>query len=667
MPLIATRGAASAQGFGEFAQSAGPVYIEDVFSTWLYAGNGTSQTITNGIDLSGKGGLVWIKDRTNAINNVLFDTARGVGNGPLLSDSTAAGGVYAQTLTAFNSNGFSVTVPGSGSLVAATNRNNPDNYVSWTFREQPKFFDVVTYTGNNSSQTINHNLGSVPGCIIVKCVGGADPWFVYHRSLGTSQYLILNSTDGSQSSSGFWGSVTSTSFGTTAALNANGLQYVAYLFAHDAGGFGLSGTDNVITCGSYTGTGGANTVTLGYEPQWLLVKKTNVQDSTSFWSINDNMRGGLNANGNASQLKPNSTEAEDNLGGVTTLPAATATGFTIGNAGGYNASGAAYIYIAIRRGPMKTPTSGTSVFSPVVVAQTDIQQTSGGTFPPDFVFASSRNGSNRVYVNQIADRLRGLGTPSDTFSTTTDGVTLVTSSTAVEDVSNSYIQLKANSIDITRGGGWNSATFGNFVYYLMRRAPGFFDEVCYAGTGGSTTLVNHNLGAVPELIITKRRNGVYDWVVYSQALGTTKVLFLNTVDAQTTFTGVGNITSTSFETYSVLQNGTQVAYLFASIPGVSKVGSYTGTGTTQVINCGFTAGSRFVMIKRTDSTGDWYFWDSARGIVAGNDPYSLFNTDAVEVTNTDFIDTAATGFEISSTAPAAINANGGTFIFLAIA
>jgi hypothetical protein len=114
-------------------------------------------------------------------------------------------------------------------------------------------------------------------------------------------------------------------------------------------------------------------------------------------------------------------------------------------------------------------------------------------------------------------------------------------------------------------------------------------------------------------------------------------------------------------------NATYVAYLFASVTGVSKVGSYTGTGSTQTINCGFTAGSRFVMVKRTDSTGDWYVWDSARGIVSGNDPYLLLNSTAAEVTNTDYIDTANSGFEISSTAPAAINANGGTFVFLAIA
>jgi hypothetical protein len=110
-----------------------------------------------------------------------------------------------------------------------------------------------------------------------------------------------------------------------------------------------------------------------------------------------------------------------------------------------------------------------------------------------------------------------------------------------------------------------------------------------------------------------------------------------------------------------------VAYLFATCAGVSKVGSYTGTATTQTINCGFTAGARFVLIKRIDDIADWYVWDSARGIVAGNDPYLLINSTAAEVTGTDYVDTAASGFEISSTAPAAINASGGTFIFLAIA
>jgi hypothetical protein len=100
---------------------------------------------------------------------------------------------------------------------------------------------------------------------------------------------------------------------------------------------------------------------------------------------------------------------------------------------------------------------------------------------------------------------------------------------------------------------------------------------------------------------------------------------------------------------------------------VSKVGSYTGTATTQQINCNFNTGARFVLIKRTDSTGDWYVWDTARGIIAGNDPYLLLNSTAAEVTSTDYIDTYSAGFELSSTAPAAINASGGTFIFFAVA
>lgn len=122
-------------------------------------------------------------------------------------------------------------------------------------------------------------------------------------------------------------------------------------------------------------------------------------------------------------------------------------------------------------------------------------------------------------------------------------------------------------------------------------------------------------------------------------------------------------------TYTPLVNGggeTYVAYLFASCPGVSKVGTFTGTGATQVINCGFAAGARFVLIKRTDSTGDWYVWDTARGIVAANDPYLLLNSTAAEVTNTDWVDTAAIGFELSNAGGNLVNTNGASYIFLSV-
>jgi hypothetical protein len=211
--------------------------------------------------------------------------------------------------------------------------------------------------------------------------------------------------------------------------------------------------------------------------------------------------------------------------------------------------------------------------------------------------------------------------------------------------------------------------------WMYRRAPGFFDVVCYTGTGSART-VTHNLGAVPELMIVKCRSSAStDWKVYSSSLGNNKQVYLNYDYAVETPRNTWNNTTPTSSVFSVGGSGldvnnsgqTYVAYLFATCAGVSKVGSYTGTGTTLSIDCGFTAGARFILIKRTDSTGDWYVWDTARGIIAGNDPYLLLNSSAAEVTNTDYIDPLSSGFQISSTAPAAINASGGTYIFLAIA
>ena len=108
-----------------------------------------------------------------------------------------------------------------------------------------------------------------------------------------------------------------------------------------------------------------------------------------------------------------------------------------------------------------------------------------------------------------------------------------------------------------------------------------------------------------------------------------------------------------------------VAYLFASCPGVSKIGSYTGTGATLTINCGFTGGARYVLIKRTDTTSDWFVWDTARGMVAGTDPYLLADSIAAQV-NANNVYTTGVGFQIVGTG-AGINASGGTYIYLAIA
>ena len=109
-----------------------------------------------------------------------------------------------------------------------------------------------------------------------------------------------------------------------------------------------------------------------------------------------------------------------------------------------------------------------------------------------------------------------------------------------------------------------------------------------------------------------------------------------------------------------------IAYLFGDLDGISKAGTYTGNGSAQDIDCGFTNGARFVMIKRADDAGDWYVWDSVRGISSGDDPYFLMNTDDAEVTSSDRIDPLNAGFRVDTTFND-LNANGGTYLYLAIA
>jgi hypothetical protein len=655
MPLQATSGAASYDAFGGGVPVVIP-YIEDVFQTWLYAGTGAALTITNGIDLSGKGGLVWFKNRNTFDIHALFDSSRSLSS--LLRTNGPNAAATVTTNLAFNTTGFSLNNS------SGFDNNSGDPYVSWTFREQAKFFDVVTWTGDGANRTIAHALGSVPGCIIVKRTDASADWAVYHRSLANTQYLGLNTADAVVTGATRWNSTTPTStvfsIGTDATVNASGGTYVAYVFAHNAGGFGLAGTDNVISCGSFTTDGsGVASVSLGYEPQWITIKASSTSGN---WTTIDTMRGFTATSGssnNSARLFPNLANSE----GVNDTASPNATGFTtIGLTGSTT-----FIYIAIRRGPMKVPTSGTSVYSGIARSGTGAAATvTGAGFPPDIVIGKGRN-SGATTSAAFTDKLRGIR--AELYSTSTSAE--VASGTSLGAVN--AFTMDGFNLDADSAGGYYNWSAGTYINWCLKRAPSFFDEVCYTGTGVART-VTHNLAAVPELMIVKSRSGAGAWPTYSFALGNTQVLFLNTTDAtQSSAQMWSNTTPTSsvFTTgTSASTNGsgtTYVAYLFATCAGVSKVGSYTGTAALQTVNCGFTSGARFVLIKRTDSTGDWYVYDSARGITSGNDPYLLLNTTAAEVTTTNYVDTDTTGFKVTAAAPAGLNASGGTYIFLAIA
>ena len=612
-------------------------FVDALFSTHLYIGaGGTTATIDNGIDLLNKGGLVWIKARNATENHGLFDTERGVTK-YISSNTTAAEATNSGTLTNFYDDGFKVD--GNGIVGSST-----DPYVSWTFRKQPKFFDVLTYTGSGGAQNISHNLGSTPGMIFVKNLSNTQSWYVFHRSVGETKGLILEGTYAAILGTSYWNDTAPTSTQFTVGANAsdNGDSYVAYLFAHndDDGGFGEPGDQDIIKCGSYTGNGADDgpTVDLGFEPQFIFLKRT---DSTSQWNIVDTMRG-LVTGGNDVRLYPNLTNTDDGFNFIEVTP----TGFKLeSSATAYNENNGTYIYMAIRRGGMQTPTAASDVFA------IDTVQSSSGTGPAfisgfvtDFIFSRQATATQDWLTNA-----RLIGT--------------------------NQVKLNSNNGQSTNSafnwdymnGAWDPFSASPvFSAWMWKRARGFFDVVAYTGTGVSGRTVSHNLGVSPEMMWVKRRSGVNNWTVYVG--DATDYLRLNTDDPTSDGDIAWNDTAPTASVFSVgnhnLVNGsgeTYIASLFATLAGVSKVGSFTQSGATNVA-CGFSGDTpSLIILKRSDSAGDWYLFDYANGIVSGNDPYNLLNSDAAQVTNADIVDPYSGGFATTS------SLTDGDYVFYAIA
>ena len=621
------------------------LYVEDVFSTYLYTGNDTDTNIVNGINLADEGGLVWIKSRQAAEGHRLIDSEWSLSANKYIDSSSTTAPFTGPVVNTFNTDGFQLDSNWYG------NSSDPQyggDFTSWTFRKAEKFFDVVTYTGDETSgRQIAHNLGATPAVMIVKKTSGSYNWQIYHSSIGATKFLEFTDYF-AQTSSAVWNDTAPTdsvfTVGNEYGVNQSGDTYVAYLFASDAGGFGDDGTENIIKCGSFTTDGsGLFSVTLGFEPQWILVKRTS---GTGNWFLVDAMRGLTAAGIDDALLLPNSSSAEIDSNWFDV----TATGFNSTSSNpDYNSD---YIYIAIRR-PMKTPESGTEVFAMDTLGSTGDGNQPGyrSPFPVDMGLKTSLTGNQR----QISTRLL-------------QGTELLTESTAAEAASAS------KQFDYMNGTDTSTATSSVNMMWMFKRATGFFDVVAYTGDGGTTQTLDHNLGVTPEFMIAKRRNDTQNWVVYHSLVGAGKYYNLNTTSGASTLSTVwGGVepTSTQFtvgNSTTVNFNGdTYISYHFATLAGVSKVGSYTGTGSDLNVDCGFSAGARFILIKRTDSTGDWYVYDSLRGIVAGNDPYFFLNNTAAQVTNTDYIDPLNAGFTVTSSAPAGLNASGGTYIFLAIA
>ena len=631
-----------------------PLYVDDVFSSYVYEGSGSSKTITTGLNLSGEGGMTWIKSRNHTYGNKLADTERG-NTKVIQSDSANVEATETQQITSWSSTGFVLGTNGG--------TNSSDyNFASWSFRKQKGFFDVVTYTGNGTAgRTVAHSLDSVPGMILVKCTSEYNNWAVYHKELGATKILHLDTNAGESTGTLYWNDTAPTSsvfsVGTSGTTNKNGETYVAYLFAHDAQLFGEGENASVIKCGSYTGNGSSTgpTINLGWEPQYLLIKNS---ETTTNWRIVDNMRG-IVTGGNEAFLTPDLNEAEFEFSKIDL----TSTGFKItASNGDVNENNDKIIYVAIRRPDGyvgKPPSAGTDVFN-IIAGGSGSTGGDGGCFTSNFPvdFGTIRTTGSHPW--QTGARLMGVnyfpGLNQNNATTT------------------------ANNFSWDSNIGYVNGNFGGYYSWVWRRHAGF-DCIAYEGNGTAGKQVNHSLSKTPEMIWIKNRGEAANWVVYHKDLngGTNPeqyYLRLNTDDAEIDLTDLGLSSTLLFndtaptstvvtlgDSGNLNKNGfDHLMMLFASVDGISKVGSFDGQNSDLTVTFGFQP--RFLMVKRIDAAGDWNVYDTVRGLVSGADQELRFNDNSAQ-SGHEVGDITSTGFTFACSASHDTCQSGAKFIYYA--
>jgi hypothetical protein len=306
------------------------------FNAVTYAGNGSSQSISG---LAFQPDLVWIKQRSSpADSHNLFDSTRGA-TLKLTPDSTAAEATVAQSLTAFNSNGFSVGSDGGVN-------ENALNFVAWAWDESAADgLDIRSFTGTGAAQTVSHNLSpKVPEFIIYKSRSATGDFVIGHKDLnyGTNPwnyYLFITTAAQSASASAFNNTAPTSSLVTIGSWAANTVTQIAFIFA------GIEGYSDF---GSYTGNGITNgpAVYLGFRPRFLMIKGL---AAGCEWKIHDTTRDPINPVGN--DLIAGSSAAEATGSAILDI---LANGFKIrGTSSNYNSDGTQYIYATFAESPFK--------------------------------------------------------------------------------------------------------------------------------------------------------------------------------------------------------------------------------------------------------------------------------------------------------------------------
>ena len=320
----------------------------DYFNTKLYTGTGSATSITG---VGFQPDWVWIKKRNGTTSHTVTDSVRGV-NKQLFTNEVEAEESYTSVLTAFDSDGFSLSTAG---LINASS----DTYASWNWlangagsantdgsisstvsANTTSGFSIVSYTGTGANATVGHGLGSLCKFIIIKRLNSTNDWEIGSTALGWDKHLYFT-TGAANTSSNRWQSTAPTNsvfyLGPAAGNNASSSPLIAYCFAEKQG---------YSKFGSYTGNGNADGtfVYTGFKPAFVMAKSST---SVTEWHMADTARRPNNPND--VYLAASSSAAESTSNGVDFL----SNGIKINTSqGGWNQSGATFIYMAFAEEPL---------------------------------------------------------------------------------------------------------------------------------------------------------------------------------------------------------------------------------------------------------------------------------------------------------------------------
>ncbi len=421
--------------------------------------------------------------------------------------------------------------------------------------------------------------------------------------------------------------------------------------------FGDSENENIIKCGCYTGNGSSTgpEIDLGFEPQWVMIKNTEENEG---WLIFDSMRGMISG-ANDLFMYANATTVDQSMDMLELTP----TGFKIKNSHALiNTNNKTYIFTCVRRpdGYVGKPAdAGTDVFHMLNGTQTNSPPWFKPTdFDVDFAFTRNTGASDDW---PIGSRLTGQSRLYTNLSN------------AATDNGNFLWDYS---------GGWNGYTGSESGYqaWMFKRHAGM-DVVAYEGDGVAGREMPHSLSKTPEMMWVKNRStNSRSWAVYHKDLGGSDPAYAFWLQLQDTSAqqpasyssgDTGQFyrapTATHFSVNGphnkVNADGDDyIAMLFTSINGISKVGIYTGTGSSHTVTVGFQP--RFLFIKRIDDANSWYTINTLQGWGSGNDKYLQLDDTNAEA-DYDFGAPTSTGFTIPNDNNAVFNASGGKYIYYA--